>query len=55
MKSIKVRITKTWHLDVEAEYGDTEQTIKAKALATLDEVEPDEHVQVNIVPAASDG
>lgn len=49
-----VRIGKTWHVDIAPEYGDTDESIKTKALAAFDaSAEPDATL-VTLMPDADE-
>ena len=47
-----VRISKSWHVDVELEYGDTEESIRERALALHVDTDPSDSRLVTVLPAA---
>ncbi len=54
-KTLTVRISKTWHCEVPVEYGDDDDTIRARALAMhreTDELQGHEALCVSILPTS---
>lgn len=48
----RIRICKTWHVDVTPEYGDTDASLKAKALEAFDASAKPDGVLVTLMPDA---
>jgi len=52
-KTLTVRVIRTYHVDVQPEYGDTEDSIKEKGLIALTRTKPDDE-QVVLLPEGAD-